>query len=154
MAQLCEYTLSTVILYETRSMEDMTVTAAALNRVLVIDDQPGIRRLLNEVLSDEGYEVMTAGNGYEGVQKAREENPDVILMDMKMPGMDGIETLRELKVLHKADRVIMMTAYGELELVNQAKEIGAYAYITKPFDIMEVCRMVAASIKEHTSASA
>ena len=110
--------------------------------ILVVDDQPGIRRLLMEVLTEEGYNVHTAANGYEGMQKAKELNPDLILMDMKMPGMDGIETLRELKHLDQAERVIMMTAYGELGLVNIAKDLGAYAYITKPFDIIELCTMI------------
>ncbi|CUH96489.1 hypothetical protein P22_2579 [Propionispora sp. 2/2-37] len=124
----------------------MSAKTAAKSKVLVIDDQPGIRRLLTEVLTDEGYEVITAGNGYEGVQRAKETNPAVILMDMKMPGMDGIETLKELQSMHQEEKVIMMTAYGELELVNQAREMGAYAYITKPFDIVTVCRMIADNI--------
>lgn len=114
--------------------------------ILIVDDQPGIRRLLMEVLTEEGYNVYAAANGYEGIQKAKELQPALILMDMKMPGMDGIETLRELKYLNQADRVIMMTAYGELELVNSAKELGAYAYITKPFDIIELCTMIAKGI--------
>ncbi|WP_378955305.1 response regulator [Pelosinus sp. sgz500959] len=110
--------------------------------ILVVDDQPGIRRLLMEVLTEEGYNVCTAANGYEGMQKAKELNPSLILMDMKMPGMDGIETLRELKHLNQAEKVIMMTAYGELGLVNIAKDLGAYAYVTKPFDIIELCTMI------------
>ncbi len=110
--------------------------------VLVIDDQPGIRRLLVEVLNEEGYQVVTASNGYEGLQKAIEVSPHLILMDMKMPGMDGIETLRELKRVGRGDRVIMMTAYGELDLVNQAREIGAYDYITKPFDVIALCQII------------
>lgn len=110
--------------------------------VLVIDDQPGIRRLLTEVLSEEGYEVATAANGYEGLQKAKELNPSLILMDMKMPGMDGIEALREMKHIGQGEKVIMMTAYGELDLINEAKEIGVYAYITKPFDIVALCGMI------------
>lgn len=110
--------------------------------ILVVDDQPGIRRLLMEVLTEEGYSVSTAANGYEGMQKAKELNPALILMDMKMPGMDGIETLRELKYLNQAEKVIMMTAYGELGLVNIAKDLGAYAYVTKPFDIIELCTMI------------
>lgn len=110
--------------------------------VLVIDDQPGIRRLLTEVLSEEGYSVIEAANGYDGLQKARDYQPALILMDMKMPGMDGIETLRELKRLGIGDKVVMMTAYGELDLVNEAKEIGAADYITKPFDIVALCQMI------------
>lgn len=113
-----------------------------MSKVLVIDDQPGIRRLLVEVLAEEGYTVITASNGYEGVQQVKDEHPNLILMDMKMPGMDGIETLRELKRIGEADKVIMMTAYGELELVTQAQQLGAYAYITKPFDIIKLCQMV------------
>lgn len=110
--------------------------------VLVIDDQPGIRRLLIEVLGEEGYSVVEAANGYDGLQKAKDLHPALILMDMKMPGMDGIETLRELKRLGIGDKVIMMTAYGELDLVTEAKEIGAADYITKPFDIISLCQMI------------
>lgn len=110
--------------------------------VLVVDDQPGIRRLLTEVLNDNGFSVATAVNGYEGIQKAAELNPGVILIDMKMPGMDGIEALRELKKQGQSQKAIVMTAYGELDLVNEAKDIGAYAYITKPFDIIALCTMV------------
>ncbi len=110
--------------------------------VLVIDDQPGIRRLLMEVLLENGFSVATAANGYEGLQKVKELKPALVLMDMKMPGMDVIETLRELKRLGQEEQVIMMTAYGELEMVNEAREIGAAAYITKPFDIVELCQMI------------
>lgn len=116
--------------------------------VLVVDDQPGIRRLLMEVLTEEGYIVYTGANGHEGLQKAKDLNPSLILMDMKMPGMDGIETLRELKNIHQAEKVIMMTAYGELGLVNIAKELGAHAYVTKPFDIIELCTMISNVISE------
>jgi two-component system, response regulator, stage 0 sporulation protein F len=111
-------------------------------KVLVVDDQPGIRRLLLEVFTDEGYEVSVATNGNEALEKATEVKPAVILMDMKMPGMDGIDALKELKELGLAERVIMMTAYGELELVTKAKELGAFAYVTKPFDIIKLCEMV------------
>ena len=113
--------------------------------VLVIDDQPGIRFLLDEVLRESGYEVATAANGYEGVEKAGVLHPGLILLDMKMPGMDGIETLWELKQRGQGDNVIIMTAYGENEIVNQALEIGASAYLIKPFDIRAFCRLV----KEH-----
>lgn len=116
--------------------------------VLVIDDQPGIRRLLAEVLQEEGYAVLEAANGYDGLQKARDGHPGLILMDMKMPGMDGIETLRELKRLGIGEKVIMMTAYGELDLVNEAKEIGAADYITKPFDIVALCDMIGRNFAE------
>ena len=118
--------------------------------VLVVDDQPGIRRLLMEVLTEEGYNVVTAANGYECIEKAKLIKPDLILMDMKMPGMDGIETLRELKHINEVDKVIMMTAYGELGLVTIAKELGAYANVTKPFDIMKLCTMIGQVISSNS----
>ncbi len=94
------------------------------------------------MLSEQGYTVDTAANGYEGLQKVKELNPELVLMDMKMPGMDGIETLRELRKLSQCPKVVMMTAYGELDMVNEAKELGAIAYITKPFNIISLCQLI------------
>lgn len=114
--------------------------------VLVVDDQPGIRRLLTEVLSDESYEVITANNGNTAIEMLAKFKPAVILLDMKMPGMDGLEVLQEIVNRGTAAKVIMMTAYGEAERMKKAKEIGAHAYITKPFDIIELCNIVEDSI--------
>ncbi len=113
-----------------------------MSLILVIDDQPGIRRLLKEVLTDSGYQVAIAANGYEGVQKAKELSPVLILMDMKMPGMDGIQTLKELRRVGIKGTVLMMTAYGELNLVEEAKANGAIDYLTKPFDIIQLSQQI------------
>ena len=110
--------------------------------ILVVDDQPGIRRLLIEVLAENGYTAEAAANGYEGLQKAKELNPSLVLMDMKMPGMDGIETLREFRRIGLTTKVVMMTAYGELDMISEAKELGAIAYVTKPFDIVSLCQLI------------
>ena len=116
-------------------------------KVLIIDDQPGIRRLLAEILIEEGYSVITAINGIEGIAKAQEMQPQIILVDMKMPGIDGLETLRELKQRNPHEKVIMMTAYGELDLVNQARELGSVGYVTKPFDLLRLCGMIKDAFK-------
>lgn len=113
--------------------------AADQYKILVVDDQIGIRRLLEEVLMEDGYDVCTGANGFEAVEKAEVFNPDLILMDMKMPGMDGLDALQILHEKGWANKVMMMTAYGELELVNKAKAFGACAYVTKPFDIIKLC---------------
>lgn len=104
---------------------------------------------MEDILLDEDYEVIVACNGLEALEKVKTEHPALILMDMKMPGLDGIETLKELKAAGLAGHVIMMTAYGELEMVEQVQALGAHAYITKPFDIVTLCNMVASYLKGH-----
>lgn len=109
-----------------------------MKTILIVDDQPGIRLLLDEVFSVEGFHTITAGNGREALQKAGESRPDVVLLDMKMPGMDGIEILKRLKKEQQDLRVMMMTAYGELDLIEESITCGAARYFTKPFDVFEV----------------
>ncbi|MGI2327749.1 response regulator [Planococcus sp. YIM B11945] len=109
-----------------------------MKTILIVDDQPGIRLLLDEVFSQEGFRTVTAGNGREALQKAEEVRPDMVLLDMKMPGMDGIEILKKLKIEQNKLQVMMMTAYGELDLIEESISYGAVRYFTKPFDVFEV----------------
>ncbi|HEX3032165.1 MAG TPA: response regulator [Bacillota bacterium] len=110
--------------------------------ILVVDDQMGVRRLLYEAFNEQGYQVGLAANGPEALDKINERWPDVILMDMKMPGMSGLEVLRALKERPGDPKVILMTAYGELEIVAEAMALGVTEYVTKPFDINEVRELV------------
>ncbi|ACV59788.1 response regulator [Alicyclobacillus acidocaldarius] len=119
-------------------------------KVLVVDDQFGIRVLLHEVLQREGYEVFQASNGPSALSIVEREQPDLVLLDMKIPGMDGLEILRNLRKLGVDAKVIMMTAYGELDLIHEAMEMGAVAHFTKPFDIDELRR----TVREHLEARA
>jgi len=109
-----------------------------VKRLLIVDDQQGIRLLLNEVLKKEGYVTYLAANGLEALKYADEQEMDCVLLDMKIPGMDGIEILRRLKEKFPKLPVFMMTAYGELDVVQEALNLGAIRYFTKPFDIFEV----------------
>lgn len=109
-----------------------------MNNVLIVDDQPGIRLLLQELFRKENYETRVASNGVEALQKVKQEQPGCILLDMKMPGMDGIDVLKHIKKEWPEIPVIMMTAYEELKLTEKALEFGAVNYFTKPFDIFEV----------------
>lgn len=109
-----------------------------LKSLLIVDDQTGIRLLLDEVFRKEGFDTKLASNGLEALQVMEETQPGCVLLDMKMPGMNGIEVLRRIKVKWPEVPVIMMTAYGEIELTEDALEIGAVRYFTKPFDIFEV----------------
>lgn len=109
-----------------------------MKSLLIVDDQTGIRLLLDEVFRREGFVTRLAANGMEALQAVLDEVPGCVLLDMKMPGIDGIEVLKRLKKEWPDLPVIMMTAYGEIELTEDALKIGAVKYFTKPFDIYEV----------------
>src|SRR5688572_1328733 len=101
--------------------------------VLIIDDEPGLRQTVSLILSEDGYQVAAASDGEEGLAKALEQQPDIILCDVKMPRMPGLEFLERYKAANGTGMVIMMTAYGSMELAIQAMKKGAYDYLSKPF---------------------
>ena len=119
-----------------------------MKRILIVDDQPGIRLLLVELFQRENFETVVASNGLEALQCVESQLLDCVLLDMKMPGMDGIEVLKKLKSDYPELPVIIMTAYDESELTNEAIEIGAVRYFAKPFDIFEVRDAVNALFKK------
>jgi len=107
-------------------------------KVLIVDDQNGIRVLLLEVFSSEGYNTFQAANGKIALEIVKQEAPDLVLLDMKIPGMDGLEILKHIKAIDPSIKVIMMTAYGELDMIKEATDLGALMHFTKPFDIDEM----------------
>ena len=111
-------------------------------KILIVDDQYGIRILLTEVLQKEGYTTFQAANGFQAIDITKEQAPDLVLLDMKIPGMDGIEILKRLKQHDETIKVIIMTAYGELDMIQEAKDLGALTHIAKPFDIDEIRKVV------------
>lgn len=106
--------------------------------MLIVDDQNGIRLLLQEVFSSEGYMTSQASNGKIALEIVRHNRPDLVLLDMKIPGMDGLEILKHIKSIDPTIIVIMMTAYGELDMIKRATDLGAAKHFTKPFDIDEL----------------
>jgi len=107
-------------------------------KILVVDDQLGVRRLLFETFREDQHEVEMASNGEEAVLLLKTFKPDLIMMDMKMPGMNGIETLRQIRALDQRVGVIMMTAYGDAQNMEQAKDLGILHYLGKPFDLFDL----------------
>jgi DNA-binding NtrC family response regulator len=105
------------------------------HNILVVDDEAEICDLLQTFLTQEGYQVFTATNGVEAITLGKQNEPDLALLDIKMPGMDGIEVLRKLKKLRRDMGVIMLTGYGNLGTAKEAMRLGAYDYLTKPFDL-------------------
>lgn len=116
--------------------------------ILIVDDQVGIRRLLFEALADEGYLVKMAGGGAEALKILSSTLPSLVLLDMKMPGMTGLETLNEIRKHYGHLMVVMMTAYGEVEIMDQTKGLGVKHFLNKPFDLDEVRVLVKGLLSE------
>jgi len=107
-------------------------------RVLVLDDEYLIRWTLQKNLEKEGFEVILAETGEEALEKVKEEAPDLALLDIKLPGMDGYEVLEKALKIDEGIIPIMITAFDEVEKVVRAMRLGAFDYITKPFDFSKV----------------
>ena len=105
-----------------------------METILVVDDEKNYLLVLSAVLEDEGYEVLAANGGHEALEIQKSSDLDLILTDMKMPSMDGIELLENVKALDPDLPVIMMTAHGTIDKAVEAMQKGAYSYILKPFD--------------------
>lgn len=107
-------------------------------RILVVDDEESIREFLEIMLRKEGYEVSTAEDGSQALELVKKRSFDLIISDMQMPNMTGLELLREVKGISPATVFMMITAFGTTETAVEAMKIGAYDYVTKPFKIDEV----------------
>ena len=114
----------------------------AQRTILVADDDASIRSLLKQLLSDEGYSVVEATTGTEVVDKVKDVNPDLVIMDVRMPELDGIEALSKLKVSSPKTSVLIMTAFGSSNNAIRAMELGAFDYITKPFELDKISHTV------------
>ena len=106
--------------------------------VMVVDDEESVRKLLSAVLQREGYQVVCAASGEEALSKFKTVQPDLIIMDIRMPNIDGITAFKEMRQLCPNVTVILMTAYAAIETAVEAIKLGAFDYLIKPFDIEEV----------------
>jgi len=106
--------------------------------ILAVDDEATILQSLSGILSDEGFEVLTASNGYEALKVIDQESPDLVLLDIWMPGIDGIETLQEIKRTNPFLQVIIISGHGTIETAVKATKLGAYDFIEKPLSIEKV----------------
>ena len=115
-------------------------------KVLVVDDEKGVRDLLHSFLKAEGYQAILASNGKEAIELAKSESPNAILLDFKMPGIDGVETCRRLRAEEQTRYipVIMVTAFGTTE--KEATDAGADDLINKPFKLTDLAVRVKSSL--------
>ena len=105
-----------------------------MKNILIVDDEENIRIILENVFADAGYRVETAKDGLQALEKMKRFRPEIVLLDKNMPRMDGLETLRQIKLRHPATVVVMFTAHGDVATAVEAMKQGAYDYIEKPFD--------------------
>ncbi len=106
--------------------------------ILIVDDEEGIRESLSGILEDEGYDVLTAKSGEEAVRILRETSPDLVFLDIWLTGMDGIQTLQEIKAIKPDVIVIMISGHGSIELAVKATQTGAYDFLEKPLSLERV----------------
>lgn len=110
----------------------------AINRILIVDDEDNVRRMLSTAFALQGFETNCANNGRTALHLFADIHPDVVLMDIRMPEMDGIKALKEMRSHETRTPVILMTAYAEVETAVEALRCGAFDYVIKPFDLDEL----------------
>jgi DNA-binding NtrC family response regulator len=111
-------------------------------RILVVDDEPPFLDALSQRLVLRGFEVIKAANGQEALEAARTAEFDLILLDLKMPGMDGKEVLQILKKEHRQTEVIILTGHGSLDSAAECTKLGAFGYIPKPYELEDLIRVL------------
>jgi DNA-binding NtrC family response regulator len=118
------------------------------NRILIIEDDKRLREVLKKILDREGFDVEISGDGAGGITEIKQDFFDIVLTDLKMPGMDGIEVLKAIKKISPQTYVIIMTAYGTIDSAVEAMKNGAFDYITKPFKTEEILIVIQKALED------
>ena len=113
-----------------------------MKKLLFIDDEPELLNIFRKAFTKEHYEVFTATSGLEGLKIARKEKPALIVIDMRMPKLDGLEILKRLRKSDKKTKVVMLTGYGTAGLIREASELGISDFVAKPFDLHALQRLI------------
>ncbi len=111
--------------------------------ILVVDDERSMCELLKDALIGDGYNILTTENPYKAIEIVKEKDINIVLLDLVMPQMDGIDVLKEVKKSKPDTVVIIMTAYGTIDTAVEAMKFGAYDYITKPFKMSKIKTIIA-----------
>jgi DNA-binding NtrC family response regulator len=111
-------------------------------RVLIVDDDKDIVRIVQTMLEGRGWSISAAYSGSEALEKVASKKPDVVLLDIMMPEMNGIEVLKRIKKIDANARIIMITAFGDVESYLDSMELGAFEYINKPFETDELLELI------------
>jgi len=118
-----------------------------MHKILIIDDDKGLRTVLSDLVKSEGYEAFTAGNGKVALKEISTHSPDIVLLDIRLPGVDGMTILERIREIDKHIIIIMMTGHGDIKDAVRAIKLGAFDYITKPFNNDEIIAAVKKALK-------
>ena len=119
------------------------------NKLLLVEDESDLRLIIADVLKDEGYEILSATNGLEGLKKVKEEKPDIVVSDVMMPQMDGFTMAKEIRKLNAHIPILFLTAKSSIEDIEEGFETGANDYIKKPFELRELLIRIKALLRKH-----
>jgi len=122
------------------------MASPGLGRILIVDDEQSVREVLSEYFTEQGYAVESAGDGEEALAQVQRSTPDLVLLDVRMPGIDGVETLRRLRGIAPDVPVIMVTANEDVGLARDTLKLGALDYVAKPFDFVYLERAIMAGL--------
>lgn len=117
-------------------------------RILIVDDEKNIVSSLQEILNDEGYDIVTAEDGLDALEMVQAEPPDLVLLDIWIPGMDGIEVLQAIKTYHPEIEVLVMSGHGTIDTAVKATKLGSYDFIEKPFSLDQLVLSVEKALKQ------
>lgn len=117
-------------------------------QVLVVDDEQNVRKVLGALLTQAGYLVASAASGTEALEQVRSQDPDLVICDLKMPGMDGLDVLREMRAEFPEIPVVLLTAHGTVETAVEAMKRGAHDFLTKPFDREKILEIVGKAVAQ------
>lgn len=118
------------------------------SKILVVDDEDALRTVLSGELTSEGYDVHTAGDGDEAIQNLQRENFDLILLDIKMPKLNGFEVLKFVKEKYPKTKVVMLTGFADLKNAIESKKLGAEDFVSKPYDLVDLLTTIERVLSE------
>ena len=124
------------------------MASTGLGRILIVDDEQSVREVLSEYFVEQGYSVESAGGGEEALALVQRSTPDLVLLDVRMPGIDGVETLRRIRGIAPDVSVIMVTANEDVGLARETLKLGALDYVAKPFDFVYLERAIMAGLAQ------
>lgn len=129
-------------------MEERGKEKATKRKILVVDDNKETCDALTEIFAEEGYQTFSVLSGQLALDTVKKRKPGLVLLDIKMPRMDGMEVLKRIKKIDKDVAVVMITGYGALDTAKEAMRLGAYDYVTKPLDLDFIKAVVRGGLSE------